>query len=95
MLLLQNCNRSSIPRNYIQSIIEDSTLFLTSDHILMLKEIVLSQLTILSCDYQIIQSMTSMFETIENPFHHHRNEYQCMEYLKSCGNYIVPVEYYR
>lgn len=34
-----------------------------------------------------------MFEVIENSFHHLRNEYQRMEYLKSCGNYVVPVEY--
>ncbi|KAL6434729.1 hypothetical protein ACFW04_006217 [Cataglyphis niger] len=80
-------NRSSIPRNHIQSIIEDSTLFLTSVKYT-------SQLNILSCDDKIIQSITSMFETIENPFHHLKNEYQRLEYLKSCGHYIVPVEYY-
>jgi len=34
-----------------------------------------------------------MFDVIENPFHHLRNEYQRVEYLKACGNYISPVEY--
>lgn len=86
-------NKSSIPRNHIQSIIEDSTLFLTSGHILVLKEKVLSQLIALGCDNKTIQDITSMFETLENPFHQLRNEYQRIEYFKSCGNYIVPLEY--
>lgn len=86
-------NRSSIPRNHIQSIIDDSTLFLTNGYIPILKEKVLSQLNVLNSDNQTIQDIRSMFEVIENSFHHLRNEYQRMEYLKSCGNYIVPVEY--
>lgn len=35
-----------------------------------------------------------MFDVIENPFHHLRNKYQRVAYLKACGNYIPPVEYY-
>lgn len=85
--------RSSIPRNHIQSIIEDSTLFLTSGCISMLKEKVLLQLNALGSDNQTIQDITSMFDTLENPFHHIRNEYQRMEYFKCSGNYIAPVEY--
>lgn len=87
-------NRSSIPRNYIQSIIEDSTLFLTSGHIPMLKEKIVSQLNALGSDNQTIQDITSMFDIIENPFYHLRSEYQRRKYFKCCGNYIVPIEYF-
>jgi len=101
--LVRNCcnafvaklyDKSSIPRNHIQSIIEDSRSFLTSGHISVLKENILFELNALNSDNQTIQNITSMFETIENSFNHLRNEYQRMEYLKSCGNYIVPVQYF-
>lgn len=86
--------RSSIPRNYIQSIIKDSTLFLMSGHVTVLKEKVLSQFNALDSDNQIIQDIISMFDTIENSFHHLRTEYQRKKYFESCNNYIVPIEYY-
>ena len=85
-------NRSSISRNHIQSIIEDSTLFLTS-FIPLLKEKIISQLNTPNSNNQTIQDITSMFDAIENPFRHLRNEYQRMEYLTSNGNYVIPVKY--
>ncbi|XP_039310574.1 uncharacterized protein LOC120358896 isoform X1 [Solenopsis invicta] len=100
--LVKNCfdafvaklyDSSSIPRNDIQSIIKDTTLFLTSGHISVLQEKVLSQLNALGSNNEIIQDITLMFNTVEDPFHHLSTEYKCKEYFKSCGNYIAPIEY--
>ncbi|XP_039305725.1 uncharacterized protein LOC105204954 isoform X1 [Solenopsis invicta] len=85
---------SSIPRKYIQSIIQDSCTFLISGHISILKEKIVSHFTALNCNNETMENIISMFHCFENQFDHLRNEYQRMKYFKACGNYIAPVKYY-
>lgn len=85
-------NRSSIPRNHIQCIIEDS-IFLINSHFSILKEKVVSTLNTFDSDDKIVKDITSMFYCLENPFHYLINEYQRIAYFKLSGNYIAPVQY--
>jgi len=85
----------SISRKHIQSnIIEDTSTFLMSDHISILREKVLSHFTTLDSNNETVEDIISMFHCLENQFDHLRNEYQRLTYFKSCGNYIAPVQYY-
>lgn len=86
-------NTSSIPRKHIQSIIEDSSTFLMSGHISILKEKVLSHFNAVESNNETVKDIMSMFHSLENQFDHVRNEYQRMTYCKTCGNYIAPVQY--
>lgn len=99
--VIENCSnafvaklytKSSIPRNHIQFIIDDITEF-RSSHVSILKETVISQLNTLSCDNETLNYITSMFECLEDPFNHIKNEYERITYFKSCGNYIAPIKY--
>lgn len=40
-----------------------------------------------------MKDITSMFDCLENPFNHLKNEYQRVKYFKSSGNYIAPIQY--
>lgn len=84
---------SSIPRKHIQSIIEDSSTFLMSGHISILKQKVLSHFNALDSNNETMKDIISMFHCLENQFDHLKNEYQRITYFKSCGNYIVPIQY--
>lgn len=86
-------NKPSIPRNHIQSIIDDTT-FMMSSYVSIVKEKVFSHLNTLASDNETIKDIKSMFDCLQNPFNHLKNEYQRITYFKSSGNYIAPIKYY-
>ncbi|XP_067207915.1 uncharacterized protein [Linepithema humile] len=83
-------NKPSIPRNHIQSIIDD-IIFLISGHSSILKEKIVSHLNTLGSE--TMKDITSILDCLKHSFNHLQNEYQRVKYFKSSTNYIAPIKY--
>lgn len=82
-----------LPRNQVDSVIEDISIFLGVIFVKILKEKVIDTLSKCNADVQDICSIEAMFKSLSNPFNHLSSEYKRMKYFKSTGAYIPPESY--
>lgn len=83
-------NNSLIPRSFVQEVIDSVKNIFCSGVISDIKRVVSDRLQSLNEDPDIINTITSMFETIENSFNHVNTEYKRLQCFKSLGQYVPP-----
>ncbi|KYQ46570.1 hypothetical protein ALC60_14429 [Trachymyrmex zeteki] len=83
-------NNSLIPRSFVQEVVNSLKNIFCSGVICDIKQVVSNRLQSLNEDLDIINTVTSMFETLENSFNHVDTEYKRLQYFKSSGQYIPP-----
>lgn len=84
--------KPGLPRNQVDSVIEDFSSFLGGSFLTILKEKVLDALKT-NAEVEAISSIKEMFESLSNPFNHLSTEYKRIMYFQSIGVYISPKTY--
>lgn len=85
--------KPGLPRNQVDSVVEDISTFLDRNFLKILKQKVIDALQTCHAKIEDIRDIEYMFQSLSNPFHHLRTEYKCMTYFKSTGAYISPESY--
>lgn len=83
-------NESVIPKNKVQTIINDVNM-MQETNISILKNEVLNLLNESKCELNSISKITSMFDIIQNPFDKLESEFLRIKKLKQMGVYITPI----
>lgn len=83
----------SIPRNFVQSLIDDINFFLTGGFIEILESKVVSALKSFHSSESSLNDITEMFKCMKNPFEGLDSDYKRMEYFQSNKFYVPPVPY--
>jgi len=83
-------NNSLIPRSFVQEVVDSVKNIFYSGVICDVKRVVSNRLQSLNEDPDIINTVTSTLETIENSFNYVDTEYKRLQYFKSLGQYIPP-----
>ncbi|XP_011858483.1 PREDICTED: uncharacterized protein LOC105556038 [Vollenhovia emeryi] len=94
ILISQINTKPGLPRNQVESIIENICSFLSGSFLNILEQKVLNTLSTCHAKAEDINSIQDMFKSLSNPFHHLSTEYKRIKYFKSTGAYIPPETYY-
>ncbi|XP_046405832.1 uncharacterized protein LOC124170865 isoform X1 [Ischnura elegans] len=82
-----------LPRNHIQTIIEDVETFLGGGFLELLRTKVTNSLRLSNCDEGETEEVLKMFQALESPFKHLSTEHHRLKHFKNTGNYIPPESY--
>lgn len=83
----------SIPRNFVQTLIEDFDLFLNGGFIEVLEAKVMSALNAANVAPSCISEIQYIFNYIKDPFKGLKTDYKRMEHFKSNDYYVPPVTF--
>ncbi|XP_052120479.1 uncharacterized protein LOC127748910 [Frankliniella occidentalis] len=81
--------KSKLPRQFVQDIIDDTSLFLQNGVLTFLKD----NLTSLNLTNEQSSALTKAYDVVKNPFSHLRSEYFRFKYFTSTGEFIPPISY--
>ncbi|KYM97728.1 hypothetical protein ALC62_11588, partial [Cyphomyrmex costatus] len=84
-------NNSLIPRSFVQEVVDSVKNIFCSGVVCDVKRVISDRLQNLNEDPDIINTVTSMFETIENSFNYVDTEYKRLQYFKSSGQYSFVI----
>ncbi|KAJ1519025.1 hypothetical protein ONE63_011369 [Megalurothrips usitatus] len=83
----------SIPRNFVQTLIEDFDLFLSGGFIEILESKVMNALKAANVSESCISEINFIFTSIKDPFKGLKTDYKRMEHFKSNDYYVPPVTF--
>lgn len=85
--------KPGLPRNQVDSVIEDFSYFLGGNFLTILKQKVIDTLQNCHAKIEVISNIEKMFQSLSNPFNHLSTEYKRKIYFQSIGAYIPPESY--
>ena len=86
-------SKPSLPRSYVQHIVDDADVFLGGGFLQLLKEKCLTSLHACKAGTSGIQDIQKMFEVLQEPMRELKTEHRRLKRFKASGNYIPPVPY--
>lgn len=84
----------AFPRNLIDTIINETTSFLSGGSINQIKEFIYSKLDENGVDSTSVVTILEMLDLMESPFVEFSSEYKRIKFFKDTGTYFDPVAYY-
>lgn len=84
----------AFPRNLIDTIINETTSFLSGGTIQQIKEYINSKLGENGIDGNSVNSILQMLDSLEDPFDEFSTEYKRLKFFKEQGTFIDPTVYY-
>lgn len=93
ILVAKLYSNPSIPRNFVQTLIDDFELFLNGGFVEVLEAKVLKALVASSVLPSTTEDIKNIFNCIKNPFKGLHSDYMRMEYFKANSFYVAPVTY--
>lgn len=93
-ILISKLNtKPGVPRNQVDSVIDDISTFLDGSFLKILKQKVINTLQTCYAKNEDIRDIEDMFQSLSNPFHHLRTEHKRIIHFQSTGAYIPPETY--
>lgn len=93
LLLAKLYKNPSIPRNFVQSFVDDVDTFLTGGFVQILKDKVIQHLTSAKSPQSSIDEVSDMFDTLDEPFRGLDTDYLRMKFFTEGNHYIPPEPY--